>query len=85
MTQPKHNNYLLSDTLYQVFKWLDLTFLPALSALIIGLGNVWSWPWAASVAATISLVAVFIGTLIGISQAKSDHATKDDGLNNSAA
>lgn len=71
--KPKHKkDYLFGDTVYQVLKWLDLTALPAFSALIIGLGNIWSWPWAQSVSATVSVVAVFIGALIGLSQIKAN-------------
>lgn len=74
----KHSKYLLSDTAYQAIKWLDLTALPALSALVASLGSVWHWDWSSSVSATISLIAVFGGALIGISQAKSSQPDDTD-------
>lgn len=57
----------LPDKLYDVLKWVCLILLPAAAALYVVLAKTWGWPYEAEIPATINAVAVFIGTLIGIS------------------
>ena len=57
----------LPDKLYDVLKWVCLILLPALAFLYTGLAKVWGWPFESEIPATINAIAVFIGTLIGIS------------------
>lgn len=57
----------LPDKVYDVLKWVCLICLPALAALYTVLAKIWGWPFESEVPATINAIAVFIGTLIGIS------------------
>lgn len=57
----------LNDKVYNVLKWICLIALPALSAFYGLLANIWGLPYAEQIPATISGVALFIGSLIGIS------------------
>lgn len=68
MSKPEHSDYLFSDDVYQVLKWLGLIVIPALSTLVSTLGTIWGWSWASPTSATITAIGVFIGAAIGISQ-----------------
>lgn len=67
--EPPDPKYLLPGRVYDILKWVSLTAVPALSALMSTLGSVWGWSWASPAAATISAVGLCAGALIGISQA----------------
>ena len=57
---------ILPDKVYNVLKWMLITFVPALIALITGLGILYGFDTEIAVG-TISLFATFLGALIGIS------------------
>lgn len=58
----------LSPSLYQILKWLCVIVLPALSSLIVGLSRIWNFETVGSnIAATITLIATFLGTILCIS------------------
>lgn len=57
---------ILPDKVYNVLKWLLLTFTPALIMLISTLGVIYDFDTEVFTL-TIGAVATFIGTLIGIS------------------
>lgn len=57
----------LSDKVYDILKWICLIALPALAVLYAVLAKIWELPYGAEIPATINAVAVFIGSLIGIS------------------
>lgn len=58
----------LSPSLYTWLKWLCIIVLPALSTLIVGLSRIWNFEAIGSnIAATITLVATFLGTILCIS------------------
>ena len=59
----------LNNKVYDVMKWVVMIVLPALSALYVGLGGMWNWPYIEQVAGSISCVAAFLGALMGISSA----------------
>lgn len=59
----------LNNKVYDVMKWIVMIVLPALSALYVGLGSIWGWPYIEQVAGSISCVTVFMGALLGISSA----------------
>jgi hypothetical protein len=67
--QPVDPKYLLPNHVYDILKWVALTAVPALSALVNSLGSIWGWAQASPIAATISVIGLFIGALLGISQA----------------
>ena len=58
----------LSPSLYTWMKWICIIVLPALSTLIVGLSRIWNFETIGSnIAATITLVATFLGTILCIS------------------
>lgn len=57
----------LNDKLYDKLKWICLIALPALAVLYTVLAKVWGLPYESEIPATINAIAVFIGSLIGIS------------------
>lgn len=59
----------LNSKVYDILKWVVMIVLPALSALYVGLGSIWGWPYIEQVAGSISCVTVFLGALLGISTA----------------
>jgi hypothetical protein len=67
----------LSNKTYGIIKWVVMIVLPALSALYVGLGGIWGWPYIEQVAGTISCITVFLGALLGISSASHKKSTLD--------
>lgn len=59
---------ILSDKTYNTLKWLLITVVPALITLISGLGNIYGYD-TTQITAVIGIIATFIGTLVGISNA----------------
>lgn len=57
----------LPDKVYDVLKWVCLICLPAIAVLYTVLAKIWGLPFESEIPATINAIAVFIGTLIGIS------------------
>lgn len=68
----------LSNKTYDIIKWVVMIVLPALSALYVGLGGIWDWPYIEQVAGTISCITVFLGALMGISSASYKKSTLDE-------
>ncbi len=68
----------LDNKTYDVLKWITMIVLPALSALYVGLGGIWGWPYIEQVAGSISCVTVFIGALLGISTSSYNKSTTDE-------
>lgn len=60
---------ILNDKLYNVLKWLVLVAIPATSAAYFGLAPYWGWALVEQVCGTLAILATFLGTLIGISNA----------------
>ena len=58
----------LPDKIYNILKWVCLIALPACSVLYFTLAKIWGLPYGAEITATINAVALFIGSLIGVSQ-----------------
>lgn len=61
---------MLNNKIYDVLKWVAIIFTPALEALWLGLSSIWGLPYGTEIGATIALIGVFIGALLGISSAK---------------
>lgn len=61
----------LSNNVYNVFKWLGLIFCPALAVLLATVLPVWGVDagLVKALVITINAIGVFIGALIGVSQA----------------
>ena len=60
-------NFKLPDNLYNILKWLCLIVLPACALLYGTLGTIWNWPYVDEIGKTINAIALFVGTIIGIS------------------
>ena len=60
----------LSDSVYNILKWLVLVCIPALTTAYVGLDSVFGWGYADTVAKVSAIVCTLIGALIGISTAE---------------
>ena len=63
-------NGLIPDRLYDILKWVAIIVMPALSTFIVGLGGIWSLPYAGQVAATVTALGVLLGAFLGLSSVK---------------
>lgn len=52
---------------YDIFKWVVTVGLPALTMLWMALANIWGFPYAEAIGATLAAINTFLGALIGIS------------------
>ena len=69
-TDSNIQNGLIPDRLYDILKWVAIIVMPALSTFIVGLGGIWSLPYAGQVAATVTAVGVLLGAFLGLSSVK---------------
>lgn len=58
---------VLSPAIYEKLKWFVMIFLPAAATLYLVLAAQWDLPNPEAVVATLTSLAAFLGTLIGIS------------------
>lgn len=59
--------YWLPDAVYVALKWATLIAIPAIGVFYQGLAGIWSLPLAEEISQTCSFVALFLGSLIGVS------------------
>lgn len=57
----------MSNKVYDVLKWIALVALPALTALWLTLANIWGFPYAEAIGATMAAITTFLGALLGVS------------------
>lgn len=57
---------MLPNKVYNVLKWIVITFMPAAMALVAGLGVYLEFD-ATAIVGIMGLVTTFMGTLIGVS------------------
>lgn len=57
----------MNNKVYDIFKWVALVGLPALTALWLTLANIWGFPYAEAIGATMAAVTTFLGAILGIS------------------
>lgn len=57
----------MNNKVYDVLKWIALVGLPALTALWLTLANIWGFPYAEAIGATMAAVTTFLGAILGIS------------------
>ena len=67
---------MLPSKVYDILKWTCIIALPALSTLYAGLCTVWKWPYANEIPQTITLIATFLGVLLGVSKASYNEKIK---------
>ena len=58
-----------NNKVYNVLKWVALILLPAVSTLIMTLGDIWALPYKEQIALTIAAVDTFLGAILAISSA----------------
>lgn len=68
----------LSDTLYDVLKWIALIALPAAGTLYFALAGIWCWPYAEEVVGSITAIDTFLGAILQISNASYKKAQAAD-------
>ena len=57
----------MSNSVYDVLKFIAQIVLPALATLWAALGKIWGWPLVTEITATICAIDTFLGALLGIS------------------
>lgn len=57
----------LPDKVYDVLKWIAIICLPAFKIAIPQLFEIWGWPLGPEIADTLDVIAVLLGTLLGVS------------------
>lgn len=60
----------MSNKTYDILKDIAFYVLPALATLVLTLGKIWGLPYAEAIAATITAVDTFLGTVLKISSIK---------------
>lgn len=67
----------LPNNVYDILKWACIIFLPALSTAYSALAGIWNLPFAEQIPATLTVIALFIGALIGVSSAQYNKGAGD--------
>lgn len=64
---------MLPQKVYEALRWIIAIVLPAISLLIITLANIWEWDLPSEqISLTLDAIALFLGTVFGISKIKND-------------
>ena len=58
---------IFNSKVYDVLKWVAMVCLPAITALWLTLANIWGFPYAEAIGATMAAVTTFLGAVLGIS------------------
>ena len=75
----------IPNGLYDKLKWVCLIFLPALSTAYSALAGIWNLPYAEQIPATVTVVSLFLGTLLGVSSAEYNRVQQQDSDRREAA
>ena len=57
----------LSNSTYDILKWITTIVLPACGTLYFALSGIWGFPYGEQIVGTITAVDAFLGALLGIS------------------
>ena len=57
----------MSNKTYDILKWTAGVGLPALTALWLTLANIWGFPYAEAIGATMAAITTFLGAILGVS------------------
>ena len=60
----------LSNSTYDVLKWIVMIVIPALTTAYVGLAAIWGFPYAEEIAKTSAVICTLLGALLGISTAE---------------
>ena len=72
----------MTNKVYDVLKWITLIALPAVTALWLTLANIWGFPYAEAIGATLAAITTFLGALLGISSYNYNKSIKAENKNN---
>ena len=64
----------MSNSTYDILKWVALIMLPSLVTLIASLGKIWDIQYSVQVAATVAAIDAFLGACLQVSS--SNYAEK---------
>ena len=67
----------MTNKTYDVLKNVALYILPALATLILSLGSIWSLPYCEAIAATVTALDTFLGSVLKISSNKYAEAQEE--------
>lgn len=67
----------LSNTAYDILKWIALILLPALGTCYFALAGIWNFPYAEEVVGTITAIDTLLGALLGLSSASYSKEQKE--------
>ncbi len=68
----------MSNKTYDILKWIAGVGLPALTALWLTLANIWGFPYAEAIGATLAAITTFLGAILGVSSIQ--YARQQEGL-----
>ena len=69
----------LSNKVYDILKWVDLVFIPALIVFYGVIGNTLNIPYTDIVLTIMGAFDVFLGSLLGITSAQYNKNIKESG------
>jgi len=72
---------MFSSKTYDILKKIVTIVLPALQALWLTLGEIWGFPYVTQIGATVAAITVFLGALIGISNAQYKNTFEIENIN----
>lgn len=61
--------FKLTNSQYDLLKWVAQYLLPALATLYATVGKIWSLPFTVEISATLMALDTFLGVCLGISSA----------------
>ena len=68
----------LSNSTYDLLKYIAQIVLPALGTLYFALSQIWGLPYGEQIVGTITAIDAFMGALLGISSANYYKQMEDD-------
>ena len=68
----------MSNKTYDIMRWVSAVGLPALTALWLTLANIWGFPYAEAIGATLAAITTFLGAILGVSSIQ--YARQQEGL-----
>jgi TRAP-type uncharacterized transport system fused permease subunit len=57
----------MSNSTYDLLKWVAQILIPALGTLYFALANIWGLPYGEQIVGTLTAIDTFLGVLLGIS------------------
>lgn len=66
----KGKQMIFNNRTYDILKYVALIALPAIQVFWLTIGKIWDLSYTVEIGATIGAVALFLGTLLGVSTSK---------------